>query len=368
MPDFKQLVKSAGQEVPTSLIPPAPAPLVVDPDAVAAMLFSTLVLYGPTGSRKTSQLGEFAKYIYEKTGKTTRLISMDGGGWGPIQDLINVGIIDAWRIVEEENPEKAIVKASKGLWPDKIVNGLRQGRATEPSSKENLRQSLRNVGAYAVEGWTSIANAVMRDAVAKGRKVNEDVVSKYTIAADDLGSAESFGAPSRGHYGFAQNLILDIIRNFSALPVERVAYTALEGKGEDRLTKALTYGPQVAGNAITASIPQYVGDCLHFEDFQKEAGVDPENAKQKLVSMEVRAWFTGHPDVSNGVIWPAKARIVPAKIEEFRAKIGKDGYFILNKDNNLYTYLKAQDEMLQSSSKDLVEWKNRIDAERAASK
>ena len=82
---------------------PAP-PLVVDPALVAEMLFNTMVLYGPTGSRKTSQIGEFAKYIYEKTGKITRLVSCDGGGWAPIQDLINAGIIEAWRILSKLGP------------------------------------------------------------------------------------------------------------------------------------------------------------------------------------------------------------------------------------------------------------------------
>src|SRR6266566_2598144 len=76
-------------------------PLVVDPALVGEMLHNTMVLYGPTGSRKTSQIGEFAKYIYEKTGKITRLVSTDGGGWAPIQDLINAGVIDAWRLVDE---------------------------------------------------------------------------------------------------------------------------------------------------------------------------------------------------------------------------------------------------------------------------
>ena len=361
----ERAVVNGGTTIPH--IPIAPAPLVLDADAAAALLFTTLILYGPTGARKTSQLGEFAKYVYEKTGKVTRLISMDGGGWGPIQDYINVGIIEAWRIVEEENPKRAIIKASRGLWPDKLVNGLRVGGATEPAPS-NRAKALSNVGAYAVEGLTSIASALMRDMVSKGQRSSEDVVSKFTESeSDGLGGGETFGAPSRSHYGFTQNMILDIIRNFSALPVERVAYTALEGKGEDKF-KSLQYGPQVAGQALTATIPQYVGDCLHFEDFMVDKGVDPTNAKQKLQEMNVRAWFTSHPDTATGVMWPAKARIIPAKVEEFRKLMGAEGYFILSKDKNLYTYLKAQDEMLRTGSVELVEWKKRIDASRFASK
>lgn len=72
----KGIATSGGQ---TAVITEGP-PLVVDPALVGEMLHNTLVCYGPTGSRKTSQIGEFAKYIYEKTGKVTRLVSTDGGG------------------------------------------------------------------------------------------------------------------------------------------------------------------------------------------------------------------------------------------------------------------------------------------------
>ena len=307
---------------------PATSPaLVVNPGLVAEMLFSTMVLYCPTGSRKTSQCGEFAKYIYEKTGKKTRMITMDGGGYGPVQDLVSAGIIDVWRMVEEENPKIALVKASRGAWPLKIVNGLRVGNIAEPM-RSNRASALKDVGGDIVESWASIAKAVMRDAVAKGQKINEDVVSKFTEEEAGLGE-ESFGAPSRGHYGFAQNFILDIIRNFGGLPVERVCHTSLEGKGEDRLTKALQYGPEAAGSAITASIPQYVGDCLHFEDFIESKGTDPNNPSQKLIEESVRVWFLKHPDIQTGTYWPAKARLVPSKVPEFKKRMGEQGYFIL---------------------------------------
>ena len=58
---------------------------------LGVILHNTLVLYGPTGTRKTVSIGDFAKYIYEKTGKKTRLLTADGGGWGPIQDVVKCG-------------------------------------------------------------------------------------------------------------------------------------------------------------------------------------------------------------------------------------------------------------------------------------
>lgn len=339
----------------------APA-LVMDPNLVSTMLFSTLVIYGPTGTRKTTQIGELAKYVYEKTGKKTRLLTADGGGYGPIQDLVNVGIIDVWRVTEEANIKVAIIKASKGAWPEKIVNGLRASSTIKEISPNDRARAFKDIGAYAVEGFTSIAQAVMGDAVSKGDKISQDIVGKFTETTE-YGS-ETFGAPSPSHYGWTQRYILDMIRNFSALPLERVLYTALEGKGEDKLTKSLQYGPAVAGQAITASIPQYVGDCLHFEDYTKDLGKDPTNDKQKLVGPGVRGWFVQHPDSITNVIWPAKARLVPSKVTEFKERIGKYGYFDLD-EFNLGDYLRIQDEMLATSTESIRLWKDEIDRKRA---
>ncbi len=330
-------------------------PSVMNPEVVGEMLFNTMVLYGPTGSRKTSQIRDFARYVYEKTGKKTRLLTTDGGGYGTAQDYINAGIIDVWRLVEEKSPLTALTHASRGVWPARLINGIRQ-----EDSYLRGKDSLQDVGAYAVEGWFSISQLLMGDLVGQGRKINEDVVSKWTekSPAGDV----SYGAPSRGHYGFVQRFLLDMIRDFSALSLERVLYTSLEGKGEDKLTKALTYGPATAGGAITAAIPQYVGDCIHFEDFQVDKGTDKDSGL-KLKDTQVRAWFTSHPDPQTGVMWPAKCRIIPSKVEEFKKLMGESGYFNLNQ-KGLYEYLSAQDSLLTAGTQEIIEWKAKVDEAR----
>jgi len=327
-------------------------PRVTNPELVSELMFNTMVIYGPTGSRKTTEIGNFAKYIYTKTGKITRLVTMDGGGYAPVQDLVGAGIIEPWRLVEEERPLPMLVHVSKGVWPKNLKNGKRLDNTLIPAAK-----SL-HVGAYAVEGWFSIANAAMRYLVSKGQKINEDVVSKFEEESD-FGSV-SFGAPSRGHYGFAQNFLLDLLRNFSGLGLERILYTSLEGKGEDKFTKALTYGPATAGGAITSAIPQYVGDCLHFEDFSVNKGKDKDG--QPLVDLQTRAWFVSHPDPQTRVMWPAKARLLPSKVEEFK-KIMGNGYFNLN-EKSLRDYMEVQDELLASGVEESINWRAKIDAGR----
>lgn len=337
-----------------------PAGLVVDPAGTIALLFSTMMIYGPTGVRKTTQIGEFAKFIYEKTGKKTRLLATDGGGWGPIQNYVDAGIIDVWRLVDEENPLAAITKGAKGAWPTALRNGIRTGDIKEVVRADRAK-ALADVGAYAVDGITSMAQMVIGSTVSKGQKISQDIVGKFEEGG------ETFGAASPSHYGFAQRMVVDnLIRPLSGLPLERVLYTALEGKGEDRLTKTTTYGPAVAGQAITSVIPTYVGDCLHFDDYLADAGVVKVDDKDmKLVSGEVRVWFTQHPDPITKIMWPAKPRVVADRYAEFKKRLGEHGFFNLTGDKNLYNYLKVQEEMLQASGNELKLWKEAMDLARA---
>jgi hypothetical protein len=77
----------------------------------------------------------------------------------------------------------------------------------------------------------------------------------------------------------------------------------------------------------------------------------------------VRCWFQSHPDTQTGVMWPAKARLVPAKVPEFKKRMGESGYFVLGK-KSLRDYLMVQDELLASSTDDAKKWKAAIDAAR----
>lgn len=358
-------------KVQVPALPPGTPPMVADPELLAKLLFNSMILYGPTGSRKTAQIGEFAEYIYEKTGKPTRLLTADGGGYGIIQNWVDAGIIIPWRLITEADPLSTLRKVSKGAWAEKLVNGVRQGKIIEVdrSKPENLPKSMSSVGAYAFESWYSIAALLICDVVDKGRKISEDVVSKFEE------NGEIFGAPARAHYGFAQKEVMSLIRNASALPVERILYTSVEGKGEDKLTKKTEYGPQVIGGAVTAMIPTYVGDCLHFEDYIEEVGSDPTNAKQKLVNSKVRVWFSQHPDVQTpNIFWPAKTRVVTDQIQNFRDIMGKNGYFLLpdastrDTHSGLYKYLKAEDDLLNKSTQAALDFKARIDKKFAENK
>lgn len=306
---------------------------------------NTILVYGETGTFKTSNVGRFARYMYEKTGKPTRLVSADGGGWMPVQAEIDAGIIDALRIVEAEQPLPLLRKLGQGYWP---VDGRLQ------------LQGISEVGAYAVEGLTSIPMLLLRHLVKTGRKVSEEVIGKFEeeIEVDGKKVKESFSAPSRSHYGFIQNFVLDMLASFRALPVERVLFTAHEGKGSDDITNQMVYGPATVGKAITDRLPSEVGDLLHF--YAVPIGV--AGAKSKL---EVRCYLDKHPDTQTQILWPAKTRLQPEQLPEFN-KQWPERCFPLTLDQGVEAYLRFQDEARIKAT--AQEWKASIDKSRENAK
>src|SRR5208282_2344271 len=113
------------------------------------------VIYGATGTYKTTAVAHFARWIAETTGKATLLFSSDGGGWEPVQEEVLAGMIRPFRCDTLTIPLPMIRKVSQGYWP---VN------------PEERNVSLLNfvpvnwdeVGGIAVEGISSISRMLMR--------------------------------------------------------------------------------------------------------------------------------------------------------------------------------------------------------------
>jgi hypothetical protein len=298
------------------------------------MRANTYCIYGEPGTYKTSNIGRVARYVYEKTGKPTRLLSADGGGWEPIQAYIDAGIIQPLRLSDSPHLLNIMRKLWKGHWPNE---------------KGDLVQSnLDLVGAYAIEGLTSIGTLVLRHLANKGQKISEDVVGQFKEGD------ESFAAPAKSHYGFTQNFVLDMIVGFSNLPVSKVVFSAHEGKGDDQFSKQLIYGPGVVGKAATDKIGPMVGDLFHF-DTAFSGGIG------KQEKAEVRAYFTRHPDSYTKVHWPAKYKLQKEHVKDLEAK-WPDGYIPLTLDQGLDTYMEFQDSMLAKAGEEIKKFKQQVDA------
>ena len=324
------------------------------------------IIYGDSGSLKSTAAKHFARYIYERTGKCTLLLSMDGGGWGPMEPEIQAGIILAYK-GNMQVPLPVLRKISQGYWPT-------DSGETEISKTDLRRVDWTKFGGLIVEGVTSISQALMRHLADQGIKTGEEATSKFSqqVIVDGQITVENFAGNSKAHYGFVQNTLYSLITNFVSLPCEYVLFTGLESRTEedDRTT---VYGPQVAGKKATNLIPSWVGDCIHAQGFGVERVTqvpDPADKTKKIsstvVDTVVRMYFTKHPDPSTGIMFPAKPRVAPEMMAELEKRF-PGGYFQPTVHDGFDTYLHAVDELNTSAAKDgVTAWRAKADAARQA--
>jgi len=292
----------------------------------------TTMLFGESGVGKTTQVGRFARYIHEKTGKPTRLITADPGGTDPIQHYIDAGIIQVLSIVGAKEPIGLLRKLSRGDW---IFDGR---LAPSPGDV------LRGVGGYAIEGLTSNGELLLAGLRAKGISLSQD--PNYTFVERE----ETFYGSNMSYFGFVQEECHDLVINFSRLPVERVLWTAHEAAGEDNQRKPI-YGPDIPGRKAIGRAHKWFGDVLHFDAFTVRVGesVDPVTAEKGVPVSFGRMYFVRHPDPITGVFYSAKAR-VPAEMHGELLKRWPGGFLtprIVGSEmqNGLDAFLAFEDDL-----------------------
>lgn len=318
------------------------------------------ILYGDSGSRKSTAAKHFARYIYEKTGKCSLLLSMDGGGWGPMQPEINAGVISAYRCGVEV-PLPTLRKISQGYWPENT--------SATRAAETNLRLvDWEKFGAVIVEGVTSISQALMRHLADKGIKTGEEATNPFfqSLLVDGQKVSEQFAGNSRAHYGFVQNQLYSMITNFNSLPCEYVLFTGLESRSEED-DRTPIYGPQIAGKKATALIPSWVGDCIHAQITPIKQTIevpDPADPKKKMsseiITNTVRMYFISHPDPVTGINYPAKPRVTPEAIPALMKEY-PGGYFEPGLAEGLDTYLALVDRLNQGQRNQVDEWRRKVD-------
>lgn len=318
------------------------------------------ILYGDSDTRKTTAVAHFSHYIYSKTHKRTLLVSMDGGGWAAAQPEIDAGLISAYRC-NTEVPLPTLRKISQGYWP------------ADPTKARAAETDLRAIdwnefGGMAVEGVTSISQAIMRHLADRGIKTGEEATNAFlqNVMVEGRAVAEQFAGNSRGHYGFVQNQLYSMITNFNSLPCEYVLFTGLESRAEED-DRTPVYGPQIAGKKATALIPSWVGDCIHAQGTSVRETVqvpDPADAK-KMVDLEVvksvvRFHFLSHPDPVTGIRFPAKPRVAPLAVPALMKK-WPGGYFEPGLGKGLDEYLETVDQLNEGQKNAVDEWRRKVD-------
>lgn len=283
---------------------------------------NTLLMYGKTGSTKTTQIARIAKELrslYMALGMENpmfRLITADSG-WGPMDDIIRSpdnpdGFVEALNLELFSDPFGALNALADGRWLKTVETptGVQLVFTKETRYPDNV------IGTF-VEGLNSIADVLLQDHVNQGRKIGQDLSAKIPVSAAVEGQpgaklVYNIGAAGQSHYGQVQRfLMMDMFPKFKSLKNESggsvpwLVFTAHEAEGSDDFDKKVL-GPATIGRAIVGATPQKFQDCLHLQKL-----VDP-----KTGARSVRAYFWDHPEPSMPVaggfmLWPAKVSFPP---------------------------------------------------------
>jgi len=216
------------------------------------------LLVSDSGDGKTSLLGTAAIYHYKRTGKPSLLISGDGGGWGPCQPLINIGVMEVVDAGEHLVKAPFAFEVSQHVCKGERLEG---GKWVLPD--------LSRYAAFFIEGLTAFSEIQLsaiaeKAAQVKGEKMedNGDRGLKAGIRFED--GQLKLGSNSLSHYNIVQNEVRKLVAFSSRLPGP-VIWTALETKEMDEGQGRIIYGPQLAGSAKTAIAPSWFGHCLGIE-------------------------------------------------------------------------------------------------------
>lgn len=287
------------------------------------------LLYGPSDTGKTSQIGFMAKYVYKKYGKRTRLISADGGGWASLQSYIDVGIVEPFSLLGRKNPGQDMKFLLEGHWP--VVNSKGDVElGTIASSPE--KTGLANIGAYGIEGVYSISNQLMIHHSHAGslEQMAGGAMTKGSELSQMKDGTDVWTQPGIAFFNFILQKMHKYVTQSSALPVEKVLWTSLidcfekKNKAQEVIEHG-PYGPAMVGKQGIKLIPQWFGDLIHVDVLhtkieQEKTGdgkerTDTQAPKSKVGTVEktVRAYLKTHTHPRDGELVPAKPRVDPSQ-------------------------------------------------------
>ena len=293
----------------------------------------SLLMYGESGLGKTTNIGRFARYQFTRTGLPTRLVTCDSG-FGPVQDEVDDGMIIPLRLESAKYPIPVLNKLSKGEWPTKAINE-KQGlwHMGEGAGFKALKQGV--VGGIAVEGLTRICELLRKALTDEQQQTGEPLQGQFEAMG------ERFAFQSRGTYSAIQQLINNIVINFRGLDVDRVLFTAHEGKGKDKNGRQV-FGPATTGVALTDFVSGWFEITLHNDSYQYQMVVN----KKIVTRTAMRAWFQRHPDVvMNRMYWPCKLGLTP-RLTASVYRYFPEGYMALLMNMETGEYTQGLDTLL----------------------
>ncbi|MHA1951977.1 MAG: hypothetical protein ACW987_19190 [Candidatus Thorarchaeota archaeon] len=315
------------------------------------------LLVGDSGSGKTSLLATLAEWVWKTYKKVSLLYSTDGGGFPAKMDaLIRAGIVRVWKLRTRGEAFESCSRACQAYWPTEFTNPLAgevppgvslipsitatytlrcdncNAEIVSHSNKKGFKQFyickcsnkvsrangiveeeigiapfFKDVGAVMIDGLTSMNDWIMGDMSdmgAKGVLKGETAAIGGKIVSGDM----VFGGPNRSHYGFAQTRSMQWVQDASNIQglIVGTVFTSRLQRATDTNSNIRVYGPQIAGQAKTADIPAWVGNCLGADIMIDEKG-----------RKEWRLYLTEYMEPGDDVVHLCKTRAAPGTMPDY---------------------------------------------------
>lgn len=320
-------------------------------------------VFGDSGSGKTTLLASAGEYSWSRFHRIARVYSADPGGFGnKMIRLIRLGIVQVYNPTNHIEPFETMENISKGWWPEKILDPFTgfaapdvklvpptrtewvvycpQGHVCKRTGDRKIlngfslqcpecktvtntqnwsrveetlirAEGVEHVGLYGFDSGSSLSDWAMED-MANRAAANDpglqDGNALSKTGARIVSGQYAFGANTQQHYGFAQNAVRRWIKNSRLIPGQVVPaiWTFLVQRGSDDNSNMAVLGPKIAGNARTAEVPSWLGNCLHAEVTHNEKG-----------QRKHRLWLVNHMAPGTTVPYLAKTRSEPGDLPDF---------------------------------------------------
>jgi hypothetical protein len=280
----------------------------------------TLLIYGPSSSGKSANMGAAVDFIATRYGLPCRGIY--GDNYGTVQRRIDDGWLDLWDLRTTNDPLACLLLAGQGYWPSHIEKGRATGQLVRktvdyvnPDGSKRTDIVVPGIGGYICEGLQENGFLIMRNLEAKQRQTGEPLLADFGEMVEQL--KVQYSMASRGTYAFVQNQTHRYFKlGLAGLPVEWTFVTTHDFTGLDKAGKQIV-GPSVVGPGLTRRVPEWFDHVIHFEQSMVEIALDAEESRRaggvKSVKRSgTKAHFCKHSDADlPRLLWPAKLGVDP---------------------------------------------------------
>jgi len=222
----------------------------------------TFCLFGDSGSGKTTQAGELAKFVRRERKKNSVLVTPDLGGYDCIAPLVRAKVLRPVELEPDSDP-----------WI--FVDTAARGGFLEP-----------NDGLLIIDSGSSIGEMLLKACRESKIQMGQQRTQKFTVAQGKQSLTVALN--NEAHYGLVQGFMLDAIWKSTWLTRKGIdvmwTFSVHRGEEQDR-TPIL--GPKLVGKALTAAAPKW------FKYTFRIASI-PQEGKAPLH----RLYLTEYPDLA----------------------------------------------------------------------